>query len=316
MDSLCREIFSDLENRVNTKIHSGKGRKIRNKSEDDFPLLYEGDNYLSAYFRRIQHYNPLSREEEVEYARRAREGDEEARDRLINSNLKFVVSVSKEYQGLGLNLSELISEGNIGLFKAIERFDETKGFKFISYAVWWIRQAIMAKLANSRTVRIPIGDFLRINKAIERLSNSRNTLNPQELIDDVANELNINSKLVEYRLSIAQKEVSFDTPLGDSEDFLIDMFFDPSQKSPDEDINISSLRDTIRHCMGCLDSREARIIRLYYGLEGEEALTLDKIGTREKLTRERVRQIKEKALNKIKSPAQVRLLGDYKDFVY
>lgn len=319
LDSLCREIFSGLESRVNTKMHSGKGRKICNKSEDDSPLVYQGDDYLSAYFRRIRHYNLLSIEEEIEYVRRAREGDEEARERLINSNLKFVVSVSKEYQGLGLTLSELISEGNMGLFKAVERFDETKGFKFITYAVWWIRQAIMEKLANSRIVRVPInrkGDLLRINKTIERLSDSRGTLDSQRLIEDVASELNMDPELVEYRLSIAQKEVSFDKPVGDSDDPLIDMFPDTSQKSPDDDVNISSLRETIRHCMDCLDSREARILQLYYGLSGEKALTLDKIGVREKLTRERVRQLKERALSKLRHPDQIRILKDYQDFVY
>jgi|SRR3989344_6282002 len=315
LESLCKGIFSGLETRVKTKMYLK--RRKRNSSS-----LEQDNDSLHIYFKQIQHYPSLSREEEIECAIKARGGDETARNKLVSSNLKFVVSVSKEYQGLGLSLLELISEGNMGILRAAERFDETKEFKFISYAVWWIRQAILEKLANSRTVKIPVNlprMVSKINKATERLSDSKNTFNPQELVEDIAQDLNIKPKLVEDTLSATKRIVSLDMPREENVNdpgTLLDNFPDYSQESPDEAAIGSSFKDSIRQWMNCLTPREAEVIKLYFGLDGQKALNLEEIGQEYRLTRERIRQIKEKALHKMKQPSQIKFLKDFKDLVY
>lgn len=257
---------------------------------------------LDQYLQEIGQIELLTPEEEVELAKRIKEGDSEALQKMVRSNLRFVVSVAKRYQGQGLSLSDLINEGNYGLVKAAKRFDETRGFKFISYAVWWIRQAILQALAEqSRTVRLPlnrIGTMSKIRKASARLS-QRHVREPS--VHELAEELGISADKVEDTLGYTSRSLSMDEPFGEDEDnSLIDVMVDEEEISPDEGLIGESLKVDIERALGFLHPREAEVTRLYFGIGREKALTLEEIGERFNLTRERVRQIKEKALRKLR----------------
>ena len=270
---------------------------------------------LDKYLQEIGRVDLITAEEEVELARRIKQGDQVALEKMTKANLRFVVSVSKQYQNQGLSLPDLINEGNLGLIKAAQRFDETRGFKFISYAVWWIRQSILQALAEqSRIVRLPlnnIGSINKINKAFARLEQEfERPPTPAEL----AEVLDMTLDEVKQSLKNAGRHVSMDAPLKDGDDSsstMYDVLQTNDTPSPDTVLITESLRKEIERSLQTLTSREADVIRLYFGLGGEHPLTLEEIGERFDLTRERVRQIKEKAIRRLKHTSRSRILKSY-----
>jgi len=274
------------------------------------------DSIVDRYFHEIEGSVGLSAETEVEMARLIKEGDEEALSNLVQANLRFVVSVAKQYQNLGLPLSDLINEGNLGLMIAAKRFDGTKGFKFISYAVWWIRQSILQALAEqSRVVRLPlnrIGELTRVNKTFNKLEQRLGR--PPES-EEVAEELEINTSDMELLNRLAQRPVSMEMPCDDSEPDRCfgDLLPDENVPCSDELLSDEQLKGEIERAMHTLTEGEARVLRMYYGLDGHESMTLEEIGSYVGRTRERVRQIKEKALSKLRHPARSETLKEYYD---
>lgn len=271
------------------------------------------DRSLDLYLREIGETPLINAEEEVRLARRIKQGDKMALEKLTKANLRFVVSVAKQYQNQGLSLADLINEGNIGLIKAAKRFDETRGFKFISYAVWWIRQAILQALAEqSRIVRLPlnrVGTLHKIGKISSRLEQS---LGREASPDEIAKVLGLSEGEVSDTQKISNSHLSLDAPFSTSEDnSLIDILEDEFQPSPDEALLSASLRVEIEKALDTLTPREAEVINLYFGLNSEKALTLEEIGARFSLTRERVRQIKEKAIRRLRHASRSRSLRAY-----
>jgi RNA polymerase primary sigma factor len=272
------------------------------------------DSLVDRYFHEIEDSVGLSSEAEVEMARQIKEGSEEALSNLVKANLRFVVSVAKQYQNLGLPLSDLINEGNLGLMIAAKRFDGTKGFKFISYAVWWIRQSILQALAEqSRIVRLPlnrIGELTRVNKVLNKLEQRLGR--PPE-VDEIADELEVEPGDMELLMRLAQRPVSLEMPCDDSEPDRTygDLIPDDNVPCSDEVLSDEQLKGEIQRCMHALTDGEARVLKMYYGLDGHEAMTLEEIGAYVGRTRERVRQIKEKALQKLRHPARSDTLKEY-----
>ena len=272
------------------------------------------DTLVDRYFHEIESSVGLSAAEEIEVAKRIQDGDEEALSELVQANLRFVVSVAKQYQNLGLPLSDLINEGNLGLMVAARRFDGSKGFKFISYAVWWIRQSILQALAEqSRIVRLPlnrIGELTKVNKCLTRLEQR---LGRAPEVEEVAEELEANPEDMEMVLRLAQRPVSLETPCDDQEPDrrLGDLLPDDTLRAFDDVLSEGDLRDEIQSAMDALTRGEARVLRMYYGLDGQEPMTLEEIGTYVGRTRERVRQIKEKALQKLRHPNRCEVLKEY-----
>lgn len=271
------------------------------------------DRSLDLYLREIGETPLINAEEEVRLARRIKQGDKRALEKLTRANLRFVVSVAKQYQNQGLSLADLINEGNIGLIKAAKRFDETRGFKFISYAVWWIRQAILQALAEqSRIVRLPlnrVGTLHKIGKISSRLEQGLGRVPSPE---EIAKELELSVGEVADTLKISNSHLSLDAPFSVSEDnSLIDILEDEFQPSPDEALLSGSLRVEIEKALDSLTPREAEVINLYFGLSHDKALTLEEIGARFSLTRERVRQIKEKAIRRLRHASRSRSLRAY-----
>jgi len=270
---------------------------------------------LDKYLQDISKEGLITAEEEAELAKLIREGDEAALDKLTKANLRFVVSVAKQYQNQGLNLSDLINEGNIGLIKAAQRFDETRGFKFISYAVWWIRQSVMQAIAEqARIVRLPlnkIGNITKINRTFAQLEQVHER---EASIDEVAEVLDITSAEVKDALKISGRHISVDAPLSSDQESntMLDLMSEKdSILNPDKALMAESLRDEIERSFSTLSSREAEILRLYFGINCKAPLTLEEIGEEFVLTRERVRQIKEKALRKLKHTSRCKLLKTY-----
>jgi len=273
----------------------------------------DANRALGKYLEEISKYEPLSPDEEVELAQRVRQGDRAALQKLTESNLRFVVSVAKDYQGQGLPLTDLINEGNLGLIKAAHRFDETRGFKFISYAVWWIRQSILQALAeHSRIVRLPlnrVGTISKITKKAEDLEKT-NERTPQQ--DEIANSLEMNADDVSNAIRISRRHQSLDQPFQDGEkNALIDVIEDENQDTPDQDLMGSSLKQEIRESLNTLKERERQVIQMYFGIDREYSLTLNEIGDEFNLTRERVRQIKEKAINRLRHKTRSERLRSY-----
>ncbi len=257
---------------------------------------------LDQYLQEIGQIPLLTAEDEVRLTRLIKEGDEEALHQMVRANLRFVVSVAKRYQGQGLSLSDLINEGNYGLIKAAKRFDETRGFKFISYAVWWIRQAILQALAEqSRTVRLPlnrIGTISKIRKASARLAQ---TYKRPPNVEELAAELDLPLHKIEDALRHQARSLSVDEPFGEDDDnSLLDVLEGAASVPPDELLVGESVKSDIERALHALSPREAEITRLYFGIGRETAMTLEEIGQEYDLTRERVRQIKEKALRKLR----------------
>lgn len=268
---------------------------------------------LDKYLHDIGKVDLVSAEDEVELAKRIKNGDKAALEKLINANLRFVVSVGKQYQNQGLSLPDLINEGNLGLIKAAQRYDETRGFKFISYAVWWIRQSILQALAEqSRIVRLPqnkIGTITKINKTYSRMEQE---FQREPTPEEVALLLETTTEDVENALAVSSHHVSMDAPMSDEEGYdLYDILLNEDSLSPDSGLMNISLCKEIERSLSTLDSREADVIRYFFGLSGYPQLTLDEIGLELGLSRERIRQIKEKSIRKMQNNYRNKLLKVY-----
>ncbi len=268
---------------------------------------------LERYLQEIGRMELITPEEEVELARRIRAGDQEALNKMVKANLRFVVSVAKQYQHQGLSLSDLIDEGNIGLIKAAQRFDESKGFKFISYAVWWIRQSILQALVEqSRMVRLPlnkVGALSKLNKIMMQFEQEHER---EPTITELAELMNISEKDVCEILKGQGRHLSMDAPIKENEEgTMLDLYADEDGEGSDKDVMRESLRDEINHVLKTINKREAQIVACYFGINGEPAMSLDEIGARFNLTRERVRQIKEKAIRRIRKSKSARFLRSY-----
>jgi RNA polymerase primary sigma factor len=273
-----------------------------------------GIRSLDLYLHEINRTPLLTREEERDLAKRIRAGEKGALDRLVQANLRFVVSIAKQYANQGLSLEDLINEGNLGLIKAAHRFDEERGFKFISYAVWWIRQAMLQSLAeHSRIVRLPLnraGTLYRIGKVSRQLDQE---LGRAPSPDEIAARLNISPEEVQDTMVIANTHVSLDDPYSADKDdtALVDYLTDETQAAPDEETYASALSDDLERALGTLSERERRILTLYFGLGGDEPMTLEDIGKKLNLTRERIRQIKEKAIQRLRHSTRAKYLQGY-----
>lgn len=269
---------------------------------------------LEKYLQEIGKVELITPEEEVQLAERIRHGDQKALDRLTRANLRFVVSVAKQYQNQGLSLPDLINEGNVGLIKAARRFDETRGFKFISYAVWWIRQSILQALAEqARIVRLPlnkVGLTSRINRAYSQLEQE---FEREPSAEELSEMLNIEIEEIAATLSISARHVSMDSPLSEGEEgTLVDVMHNPNAENADEAINYhQSLHTEIDRSLNTLTQRQQEVIRYFFGLGVDHPMSLEDIGARFNLTRERVRQIKDKAINKLKTSAGSHMLKVY-----
>jgi RNA polymerase primary sigma factor len=267
---------------------------------------------LDKYLQEIGREELVTPDEEVELAQRIRKGDQEALEKLTRANLRFVVSVAKQYQNQGLSLPDLINEGNLGLIKAAEKFDETRGFKFISYAVWWIRQSILQALAEqSRIVRLPlnqVGSLNKINKALTRFEQENE---PQPTNEELSEMIDVPKDKISDTLRVGSRHVSVDAPFVEGEDnSLLDVIPNDDSPSADRGLVNESLNTEIERALSTLTDREREIIKSFFGI-GCQEMTLEEIGERFGLTRERVRQIKEKAIRRLKSPSRSKLLKSY-----
>ncbi len=268
---------------------------------------------LDKYLQEIGKVDLLTPQEEIELAKEIKKGNQQALDRLVKANLRFVVSVAKQYQNQGLSLGDLINEGNLGLIKAAKRFDETRGFKFISYAVWWIRQSILQALAEqSRIVRLPLNRVGALNKIGKAYSSLEQEYEREPSATELAKELDMDVNEIADTLKISGRHVSMDAPFGQGEDNrLLDVLSDDRQPSPDQKLMEDSLRSEIDRALSTLTEREGEVIRLYFGLGKEHSLTLEEIGEKFNLTRERVRQIKEKAIRRLRHASRSKNLRTY-----
>jgi RNA polymerase primary sigma factor len=271
---------------------------------------------LDRYLQEIGKVELLSPDEEIELARKIKKGGPEAElalEKLTKANLRFVVSVAKQYQNQGLSLGDLINEGNLGLIKAAKRFDETRGFKFISYAVWWIRQSILQALAEqSRIVRLPLNRVGALNKIGKKFSELEQEFEREPSPTELAEELDMTLFEVADTLKISGRHLSMDAPFSQGEDNrLLDVIQNEQQPLPDSTLMNESLKIEVRRALASLSEREAEVIRLYYGLDREHSLTLEEIGEKFNLTRERVRQIKEKAIRRLRHASRSKSLRSY-----
>ncbi len=273
-----------------------------------------GTRSLDIYLHEINKTPLLKREEEKELAERIREDDKAALDQLVKANLRFVVSVAKQYANQGLPLEDLINDGNLGLIKAAHRFDEKRGYKFISYAVWWIRQAMLQSLAeHSRIVRLPLnraGTLYRIGKVSRQLDQE---LGRKPNAEEIAKKLNISIEEVQDTMNIANTHISLDDPYSNDQDdnALVDYLMDENAEMPDERTYSNALGEDMAKALGTLSDRECEILTLYFGLKNDEPLTLEEIGKRLNLTRERIRQIKEKAIMRLRHSSRAKYLKGY-----
>jgi RNA polymerase primary sigma factor len=274
----------------------------------------QDENVLSIYLKEINRIPLLTREEEIETARAAAQGDEQARRKLANANLRFVVNVAKKYQNQGLPLSDLISEGNIGLLNAIDRFDVDKGYHFISYAVWWIRQAILKAICEkSRMIRLPLNranELVQIEKARKLVAGGKGE---ESEIREIASMLNMDPSLVSELVNISREHVSLDSPVYTERDSstIGDFVEDEAYKSPDQQAMEAALREDVAQALDTLTEKEAQILRFRFGLSGEAPMSLKEIGDRFNLTKERIRQIEKKALVRLQHPSRSRVLESY-----
>jgi RNA polymerase primary sigma factor len=268
---------------------------------------------LDKYLQDIGREGLITAEEEVELARRIKNGDTIALEKLTKANLRFVVSVSKQYQNQGLSLPDMINEGNLGLIKAAQRFDETRGFKFISYAVWWIRQSILQAIAEqSRIVRLPLNQVGSLNKIKKVSSQLEQQFERPPSQTEIADEMEVSNHKVYSAMNIATRYVSMDAPMPHDEDSkFLDFFVPTDNEDTDESLMKESLGNEIQRSLATLSNKERDIINMYYGIDRNYSLTLEEIGAKFDLTRERVRQIKEKAIRRLRHTARSRLLKAY-----
>jgi RNA polymerase primary sigma factor len=268
---------------------------------------------LDKYLQEIGRVELITADEEVELAKKIKKGDVAALEKLTKANLRFVVSVSKQYQNQGLSLPDLINEGNLGLIKAAQRFDETRGFKFISYAVWWIRQSILQALAEqSRIVRLPLNKIGSINKINKTFAKLEQEFEREPTAAEIAEMLDLTEQEVKESMKNAGRHVSMDAPLINGEESnMYDVLKSSDSPSPEKELITDSLRKEIERALTTLNEREADILRCYFGLSGQHALTLEEIGEKFDLTRERVRQVKEKALRRLKHVSRSKILKTY-----
>ena len=264
------------------------------------------DAGLQAYFNDIAKSKPLKREQETELANRIKEGDNSARDELAQANLLFVISVAIKYKNRGLSLAELISAGNMGLMTAVDRFDPSRGYKFISYAVWWIRQSILQSLAEDvRTVNLPLNKVTLLHKISRMSQQLSNEEKDEPDLEEIADALDVSIEEVRETLLSGRKSYSLDKEFEeDDERSLMKTLVDASQEAPDANILRTNTQQQLDNVLNSLDEREQRIVRLYFGLDGDEPLTLEQIGAMMDLTRERIRQIKERAFSKLRHPSR------------
>lgn len=267
---------------------------------------------LDKYLQEIGHEELLSVEEEVELAQKIKKGDRRALERLTRANLRFVVSVAKQYQNQGLSLPDLINEGNVGLIKAAEKFDETRGFKFISYAVWWIRQSILQAIAEqSRIVRLPLNQVGSVNKINRELNKFEQEHERRPSVDEIADRIDLPEEKVEEAMKANNRHVSMDAPFVDGEDnSLLDVLADNNMPMADKALVQESLRKEIDRAIDLLNDREQKVVRAFFGI-GSPEMTLEEIGDKYNLTRERVRQIKEKAIRRLRHNTKNKLLKTY-----
>jgi len=283
-------------------MRGGRSRRYRDENRS-----------LDLYLQEIGETPLLTAEEEIQLARRIRRGDQKALDKLTKANLRFVVSVAKQYQNQGLSLADLVNEGNIGLIKAARRFDETRGFKFISYAVWWIRQAILQALAEqSRIVRLPLNRVGTLHKIGKASSTLEQEFGREPSTEEIAKELEISPLEVRDTLKISNSHLSLDAPFSHGEDnSLLDVLANDLQPAPDDALLDESLKIEIAKALDTLTVREAEVVSLYFGISRDRAYTLEEIGSKFGLTRERVRQIKEKAIRRLRHTSRSRRLRAY-----
>lgn len=267
---------------------------------------------LDKYLQEIGHEELISVDEEVELAQKIRNGDKKALEKLTKANLRFVVSVAKQYQNQGLSLPDLINEGNLGLIKAAKKFDETRGFKFISYAVWWIRQSILQALAEqSRLVRLPLNQVGFVNKVSRAFNKFEQENERRPSIEEIAAEIDLPQDKIAEAIKVGNRQISVDAPFSDSDDnSLLDILPNTSIPNADKGLDIESLKEEVNRALSTLNERERDILKDFFGLNGTE-LTLEEIGHKYGLTRERVRQIKEKAIRRLRNSTQNKLLKSY-----
>ena len=268
---------------------------------------------LDKYLQEISKEELITAEEEVELAQRIKTGDQVALEKLIKSNLRFVISVAKQYQNQGLTLPDLINEGNLGLIKAAQRFDETRGFKFISYAVWWIRQSILQALAEqSRIVRLPLNQVGSLNKLNKTFSRLEQQYERAPSTDELAKELDVSHDKVNDTMRVGGRHVSVDAPFQEGEDnSLLDVLINSDSPKADNELMTESLQREIKRSLSTLAEREREVIILFFGIGMKHGLTLEEIGTKFDLTRERVRQIKEKAIRRLRQTSRSKILKTY-----
>lgn len=267
---------------------------------------------LDKYLQEIGHEELISAEEEVELAHRIKNGDRKALEKLTKANLRFVVSVAKQYQNQGLSLPDLINEGNIGLLKAAEKFDETRGFKFISYAVWWIRQSILQAIAEqSRLVRLPLNQVGSVNKITRELNKFEQEHERKPSVDEIAERVDLPEDKIADAMKANSRHVSMDAPIADGEDSSMIDFLSGDSSNTDRELAIESLKAEVSRILKLLTDKEQKVLRAFFGIDGSPEMTLDEIGEKYNLTRERVRQIKEKALRRLRHNTKNKLLKSY-----
>lgn len=267
---------------------------------------------LDKYLQEIGHEELLTTDEEVELAQRIRKGDKRALERLTKANLRFVVSVAKQYQNQGLSLPDLINEGNVGLIKAAEKFDETRGFKFISYAVWWIRQSILQAIAEqSRLVRLPLNQVGSVNKITRELNKFEQEHERKPSVDEIAERVDLPEDKIADAMKANSRHVSMDAPIADGEDSSMIDFLSGDSSNTDRELAIESLKAEVSRILKLLTDKEQKVLRAFFGIDGSPEMTLDEIGEKYNLTRERVRQIKEKALHRLRHNTKNKLLKSY-----
>ncbi|MBD9058039.1 MAG: RNA polymerase sigma factor RpoD/SigA [Prevotella sp.] len=267
---------------------------------------------LDKYLQEIGHEELLTTDQEVELAQRIRKGDKRALEKLTKANLRFVVSVAKQYQNQGLSLPDLINEGNVGLIKAAEKFDETRGFKFISYAVWWIRQSILQAIAEqSRLVRLPLNQVGSVNKIARELSRFEQEHERKPSVDEIAERVDLPEDKIADAMKANSRHVSMDAPIADGEDSSMIDFLSGDSSNTDRELAIESLKAEVSRILKVLTDKEQKVLRAFFGIDGSPEMTLDEIGEKYNLTRERVRQIKEKALRRLRHNTKNKLLKSY-----